>query len=174
MYSDGDRTGNCHAGFVADKGLSSPIAVDFYLQSHAAIQGSEHVSALTLLCGFFTEYCSQPPKSLHCTSGRKFPEQPRRVSSFLTLTFGFVLLLYYDSDYKSLRSRFATSTRKPLAQSLSRLLFIVSLTSSPESVRAHKFHRCGCKFFRFLVVCFVSIPCLSWFVLGQISTSMMP
>jgi hypothetical protein len=37
---DEDRSGNCPAGFVADKGITSPIARDFYLLSHAGILGS--------------------------------------------------------------------------------------------------------------------------------------
>ncbi|KAJ7470301.1 Piwi domain-containing protein [Mycena latifolia] len=36
----GDKTGNCRAGLVVDKGLASPQFPDFYLQSHAAIKGT--------------------------------------------------------------------------------------------------------------------------------------
>ncbi|KII88705.1 hypothetical protein PLICRDRAFT_41918 [Plicaturopsis crispa FD-325 SS-3] len=35
-----DKSGNCPAGFVVDKGLTSPIASDFYLQSHSGILGT--------------------------------------------------------------------------------------------------------------------------------------
>jgi len=37
---DSDRSGNCHAGFVADDGLCSPMAHDFYLQSHGGLKGT--------------------------------------------------------------------------------------------------------------------------------------
>lgn len=40
LFSTKDRTGNCRAGFVADQGVSHPVTVDFYLQSHAAVKGS--------------------------------------------------------------------------------------------------------------------------------------
>ncbi|KII94793.1 hypothetical protein PLICRDRAFT_192151 [Plicaturopsis crispa FD-325 SS-3] len=36
----GDGTGNVHPGFVADQGLQSPHALDFYLQSHAGLKGT--------------------------------------------------------------------------------------------------------------------------------------
>lgn len=35
-----DRSGNCPAGFVAEQGLQSPVARDFYLLSHSGIKGS--------------------------------------------------------------------------------------------------------------------------------------
>lgn len=38
---DVDRTGNLKAGFVTTHGVNSPLFNDFYLQSHAAIKGSE-------------------------------------------------------------------------------------------------------------------------------------
>ncbi|KAJ6606523.1 argonaute-like protein [Mycena vulgaris] len=38
--SVGDKTGNCRAGLVVDKGLANPQFPDFYLQSHAAIKGT--------------------------------------------------------------------------------------------------------------------------------------
>ena len=39
--SGGDRTGNCPAGFVADEGIDSPLAADFFLLSHGGLLGSE-------------------------------------------------------------------------------------------------------------------------------------
>jgi eukaryotic translation initiation factor 2C len=36
----GDRTGNCHPGSLIDSGITHPAVHDFYLQSHAAIQGT--------------------------------------------------------------------------------------------------------------------------------------
>jgi hypothetical protein len=42
LSSDGDaKSGNCPPGFVADHGINSPIAVDFYIQSHGGLLGSE-------------------------------------------------------------------------------------------------------------------------------------
>ncbi|KAJ1724263.1 hypothetical protein LPJ53_001476 [Coemansia erecta] len=37
---DGDRTGNCEPGTVVDRGVTMPMFQDFYLFSHAAIQGT--------------------------------------------------------------------------------------------------------------------------------------
>jgi eukaryotic translation initiation factor 2C len=37
---DSDKSDNCHAGFIADNGLSSPMAHDFYLQSHGGLKGT--------------------------------------------------------------------------------------------------------------------------------------
>ncbi|KAJ7197205.1 argonaute-like protein [Mycena pura] len=45
----GDSKGNCLPGLVVDQ-LKSPLGSDFYLQSHAAIQGSKNIcQSLTLL-----------------------------------------------------------------------------------------------------------------------------
>ena len=38
---DAGKSGNCKAGFVADKGISSAFVRDFYLQSHGGLLGSE-------------------------------------------------------------------------------------------------------------------------------------
>ncbi|KAJ1863172.1 hypothetical protein LPJ73_000589 [Coemansia sp. RSA 2703] len=40
MGRDGDRTGNCVPGTVVDRGITMPMFQDFYLFSHAAIQGT--------------------------------------------------------------------------------------------------------------------------------------
>ena len=40
-HSEGDRSGKCPPGFVAIDGLRSPVALDFYLQSHGGLLGSE-------------------------------------------------------------------------------------------------------------------------------------
>ncbi|KAJ7090261.1 argonaute-like protein [Mycena belliarum] len=45
----GDRTGNCRAGLVVDKGLANPQFPDFYLQSHAAIKGTSRSGHYTVL-----------------------------------------------------------------------------------------------------------------------------
>ena len=56
---DASRSGNCKAGFVADRGLSSALARDFYLLSHGGLLGSkfptskdveEFISERLLLC----------------------------------------------------------------------------------------------------------------------------
>ena len=39
--SEGDRKGNCHPGLVVKNEVTGPMRNDFYLQSHAAIQGSK-------------------------------------------------------------------------------------------------------------------------------------
>ncbi|KNZ75349.1 Protein argonaute-3 [Termitomyces sp. J132] len=44
-----DRTGNCRAGFVADEGISHPVTLDFYLQSHAAVKGTSRSSHYSVL-----------------------------------------------------------------------------------------------------------------------------
>jgi len=38
--NEGDRKGNCHPGLVVDNEVTGPMRNDFYLQSHAAIQGT--------------------------------------------------------------------------------------------------------------------------------------
>jgi hypothetical protein len=40
QFSQGDKSGNCPAGFVVDKGLSSAFAKDFFLLSHGGLLGS--------------------------------------------------------------------------------------------------------------------------------------
>ncbi|KZP28302.1 stem cell self-renewal protein Piwi, partial [Athelia psychrophila] len=47
--SGGDRSGNCPAGFVADKGINSPITADFFLLSHDGLLGNARPSHYTLL-----------------------------------------------------------------------------------------------------------------------------
>jgi len=43
------RSGNCKAGFVADNGLDSPMAPDFYLLSHGGLLGTSRPSHYTVL-----------------------------------------------------------------------------------------------------------------------------
>jgi eukaryotic translation initiation factor 2C len=38
--NEGDRKGNCHPGLVVESEVTGPMKNDFYLQSHAAIQGT--------------------------------------------------------------------------------------------------------------------------------------
>ncbi|KDR82046.1 hypothetical protein GALMADRAFT_221933 [Galerina marginata CBS 339.88] len=45
----GDRTGNCHAGSLIDNTITHPAVNDFYLQSHAAIQGTSRSSHYVVL-----------------------------------------------------------------------------------------------------------------------------
>ncbi|KAG2158147.1 Piwi-domain-containing protein [Suillus bovinus] len=42
--SDGDKSGNCPAGFVADQGVGNPAVRDFYLQSHGGLLGTSRPS----------------------------------------------------------------------------------------------------------------------------------
>jgi hypothetical protein len=37
---DSDRKGNCHPGLVVENEVTGPTKNNFYLQSHAALQGS--------------------------------------------------------------------------------------------------------------------------------------
>lgn len=46
---EGDKSGNCPAGFVADKGIGNPIAQDFYLQSHGGLLGTSRPSHYIVL-----------------------------------------------------------------------------------------------------------------------------
>ncbi|KAI6043075.1 Piwi domain-containing protein [Pisolithus marmoratus] len=47
--NDGDKSGNCPAGFVADKGIGNPMAQDFYLQSHGGLLGTSRPSHYIIL-----------------------------------------------------------------------------------------------------------------------------
>ncbi|KAH7889904.1 Piwi-domain-containing protein [Phlebopus sp. FC_14] len=47
--NDGDKSGNCPAGFVADHGIGNPIAKDFYLQSHGGLLGTSRPSHYIVL-----------------------------------------------------------------------------------------------------------------------------
>ncbi|KAG1784442.1 ribonuclease H-like domain-containing protein [Suillus plorans] len=42
--NDGDKSGNCPAGFVADQGVGNPAVRDFYLQSHGGLLGTSRPS----------------------------------------------------------------------------------------------------------------------------------
>ncbi|KAL4065381.1 Piwi-domain-containing protein [Scleroderma citrinum] len=46
---DGDKSGNCPAGFVADRGIGNPVARDFYLQSHGGLLGTSRPSHYIVL-----------------------------------------------------------------------------------------------------------------------------
>lgn len=47
--NEGDKSGNCPAGFVADKGVGNPMAQDFYLQSHGGLLGTSRPSHYIIL-----------------------------------------------------------------------------------------------------------------------------
>ncbi|KAI5983814.1 Piwi domain-containing protein [Pisolithus albus] len=47
--NEGDKSGNCPAGFVADKGIGNPMAQDFYLQSHGGLLGTSRPSHYIIL-----------------------------------------------------------------------------------------------------------------------------
>ncbi|KAJ7074247.1 ribonuclease H-like domain-containing protein [Mycena amicta] len=51
----GDRTGNCRAGLVVDRDLQNPQFKDFYLQSHAAIKGSQLQELSFALCHIYAK-----------------------------------------------------------------------------------------------------------------------
>ncbi|KIM87566.1 hypothetical protein PILCRDRAFT_815121 [Piloderma croceum F 1598] len=45
----GDKSGNCPPGFVADSGIDSPLAADFYILSHGGLLGTSRPSHYTVL-----------------------------------------------------------------------------------------------------------------------------
>jgi eukaryotic translation initiation factor 2C len=47
FFRGADSTGNCPAGFMAERGIQSPTARDFYLQSHGGLKGSELFAAVS-------------------------------------------------------------------------------------------------------------------------------
>ncbi|KAI6110019.1 Piwi domain-containing protein [Pisolithus sp. B1] len=47
--NEADKSGNCPAGFVADKGIGNPMAQDFYLQSHGGLLGTSRPSHYIIL-----------------------------------------------------------------------------------------------------------------------------
>ncbi|KAH7929773.1 Piwi-domain-containing protein [Leucogyrophana mollusca] len=49
QQNEGDRSGNCPAGFVADQGIGNPVAQDFYLQSHGGLLGTSRPSHYVVL-----------------------------------------------------------------------------------------------------------------------------
>ncbi|EFI28409.1 hypothetical protein CC1G_13943 [Coprinopsis cinerea okayama7 len=52
-----DRKGNCHPGVAVDSGITQPFLPNFYLQSHAAIQGTSRSSHYIVLRDeVFAEY----------------------------------------------------------------------------------------------------------------------
>ncbi|KAK0479171.1 argonaute-like protein [Armillaria novae-zelandiae] len=47
--TDKDRSGNCHAGTVVDRGIGHPTEFDFYLQSHGGLLGTSRPSHYSVL-----------------------------------------------------------------------------------------------------------------------------
>lgn len=45
-----DRSGNCPAGTVADRGIAHPTEFDFYLQSHGGLLGTSRPSHYSVSC----------------------------------------------------------------------------------------------------------------------------
>lgn len=54
--SEGDRKGNCRSGSVVDSQVINATGNDFYLQSHAAIQGSKTVDRI-LSIQYLNNFC---------------------------------------------------------------------------------------------------------------------
>ncbi|KAF8184938.1 ribonuclease H-like domain-containing protein [Mycena galopus ATCC 62051] len=46
---DDGKTGNCRAGLAVDEAIRSPLALDFFLQSHAAIKGTSRSGHYSIL-----------------------------------------------------------------------------------------------------------------------------
>ena len=51
-FHSGDRKGNAFAGSLVDSDITHPNVLDFYLQSHAAIQGSKFLAPFFEFCHF--------------------------------------------------------------------------------------------------------------------------
>lgn len=47
--SQGDKSGNCHAGTVIDNEITHPFYADFYLMSHAGLLGTSRPTHYTVL-----------------------------------------------------------------------------------------------------------------------------
>ena len=62
--SEGDRKGNCHPGLVVENEVTGPMKNDFYLQSHAAIQGSK-LNNIHLSCQHTNGLFYSAPRSAH-------------------------------------------------------------------------------------------------------------
>ena len=45
FHIQADRSGNCNPGLVVDSGIVHSKLMDFYLQSHSGIIGSEYLSS---------------------------------------------------------------------------------------------------------------------------------
>jgi eukaryotic translation initiation factor 2C len=58
--NDGDKSGNCPAGFVADEGVGNPAVRDFYLQSHGGLLGSEFILITQLFRPLIVCIASRP------------------------------------------------------------------------------------------------------------------
>lgn len=44
-----DRSGNCLAGTVVDRGVTHPVEFDYYLQSHAGLKGTSRPAHYNVL-----------------------------------------------------------------------------------------------------------------------------
>lgn len=83
-----DKTGNIFAGLVVDRDVTSPHKLDFYLQSHPGLKGSEcPKSHLAWLPAELSK--SKPAEPLHCVvQWTQFWH--RRVSLFVVFGFSFL------------------------------------------------------------------------------------
>ena len=61
---------NCPPGMVVENGVTTPLLLNFYLQSHTAIQGSKQFSLQD--AWRLTFWDSLSFKSLHCFARRQF------------------------------------------------------------------------------------------------------
>ncbi|TRM61382.1 Piwi domain-containing protein [Schizophyllum amplum] len=77
---DGDRTGNLGSGFVTDRGLDSPFAPDFFLQSHSAIQGTSRSSHYVVLHDERWNYNTEPIKQISFHLCHTYAKATRAVS----------------------------------------------------------------------------------------------
>ncbi|TRM62693.1 Piwi domain-containing protein [Schizophyllum amplum] len=77
---DGDRTGNLGSGFVTDRGLNSPFAPDFFLQSHSAIQGTSRSSHYVVLHDENWNFDVEPVKQISFHLCHTYAKATRAVS----------------------------------------------------------------------------------------------
>ncbi|KAL1746106.1 Piwi domain-containing protein [Schizophyllum fasciatum] len=77
---DADKTGNLPSGFVTDKGLESPFAHDFFLQSHSAIQGTSRSSHYVILHNEIREFDVEVIKQLSFHLCHTYAKATRAVS----------------------------------------------------------------------------------------------
>jgi hypothetical protein len=110
FFRGADSTGNCPAGFMADRGVQSPTTRDFYLQSHGGLKGSE----LSDVFGSIVVLISiilQPvgPPTTPCSETTVLVQFPtcRCLISFLALKF----YKFFIPAFKNSLLFFATATQ---------------------------------------------------------------
>ncbi|KAJ6618325.1 Piwi domain-containing protein [Mycena sp. CBHHK59/15] len=115
---DDGRTGNCRAGLVVDQ-LRSPLARDFYLQSHAAIKGTSRSGHYSILLDENFDGSTSAVQQLSFALCHVYAKATRSVSipapvycTFHLLSFEFILRqLCTDADLVCARGKFHVDPR---------------------------------------------------------------